>query len=78
MFPTNNEIKKEFAPNIENVTLCVWCGIPLGSANHVSQSVCIRCYNLLTGAKLSDEEIFGSRDRKITSSLPRKNAEDEK
>ncbi len=48
----------------QRATLCEWCGIPLGSANLVRQSVCIRCYKLLRGANVSDEEIFGSKDEK--------------
>lgn len=69
MFPTNKEMNEKLAEqSFKNVALCVWCGIPLGSANHVHQSVCIRCYKLLK-ASLQEEEIFGSGDRKTNSSL---------
>ncbi len=44
--------------------LCGWCGIPLGSANLVRESVCIRCYELLIAANLTNEEIFSGEKRK--------------
>jgi hypothetical protein len=59
----------------EYATLCGWCGIPLGSANLVRQSVCIRCYKLLRGANISDEEVFSSKDVKKKGSLSRQNNE---
>lgn len=62
--------EKSEKQSYEKVVLCVWCGIPLGSANHVRESVCIRCFKLLMGANLSDEEIFSSKDtkRKLSTS----------
>lgn len=56
----------------EYAALCGWCGIPLGSANLVRQSVCIRCYKLLRGASISDEEIFSSKDVKKANSTSSK------
>jgi len=65
--PVNEKMETQ---NVKNVTLCVWCGIPLGSANIVRQSVCVRCYELLINADLSDEEIFGiRRDRNKDNSF---------
>lgn len=61
---------------VEKVELCSWCGIPLGSANHVRQSVCVRCYKLLINANLSDDEIFGSSSKEKESSLPQTTDED--
>jgi hypothetical protein len=42
-----------------DVLLCDWCGIPLGSANTAYERVCVRCYQRLSRANVSDEEIFG-------------------
>ncbi len=66
------------AKSFEDAQLCAWCGIPLGSANLVRQSVCVRCYKLLMNANLSDEEIFGTKDRKKESSLSHINIEGKK
>lgn len=56
--------KKFEAKSFEDASLCTWCETPLGSANLVRQSVCVRCYKLLVNANLSDEEIFSSKDQK--------------
>jgi len=40
------------------VELCCWCSIPLGSANTVKERVCIRCYEVLRNAGITEEEIF--------------------
>ena len=50
--------------SFDEMALCDWCGIPLGSANLVSESVCIRCYELLIAANLTNEEIFSHENRK--------------
>ena len=41
-----------------NAVLCCWCGIPFGSASLFKGEICVRCYKLLIGAGLKDEEIF--------------------
>jgi hypothetical protein len=64
-------------PGNEYADLCGWCGIPLGSANLVSQSTCVRCYKLLKGANVSDEEIFRTRNVKNEGSHHHLNNETE-
>ena len=58
--------------NFKNIKLCDWCSIPLGSANTIEISVCVRCYKLLIRANLLNDEIFGSRNLKKDGSLPLK------
>ena len=57
--------------DFDDAALCGWCGIPLGSANLVRQSVCLRCYNFLIAANLTDEEIFGGENRRRLNFPPR-------
>jgi len=57
----NNESEHKSA---NPVTLCCWCGIPLGSANTVNKRICNRCYDLLLNAGLTDESIFAKETRR--------------
>ena len=40
---------------------CKWCDAPLTPVDYKDE-VCVRCYALLSGAGLSDEEIFYRND----------------
>lgn len=50
--------------NFDDAALYGWCGISLDSANLFRQPVCVRCYELLIRANLSNEEIFGNVEDK--------------
>lgn len=39
---------------------CKWCDGPLTSRDY-KEGVCLRCYSLLSGAGITDEEIFFRR-----------------
>lgn len=56
----NEQIEKLFV----DTTLCDWCRIPLGTANLIRGMVCVRCYELLIKANLTNDEIFGGKKRK--------------
>lgn len=51
------------------ITLCCWCGIPLGSANTVEKDVCLRCHTLLINAGITDEEIFSDENTNRSRNL---------
>jgi len=46
------------------VELCCWCSIPLDSANIVREGVCVRCYDVLLNAGITEEEIFAGRSNR--------------
>jgi hypothetical protein len=39
--------------------VCYWCGITFQPEVRQQRPVCPRCYRLLTGAGVKDDEIFG-------------------
>ena len=43
--------------------MCYWCGIAFRPEVRHGRPVCPRCYRLLTGAGIKDEEIFGGVER---------------
>ena len=43
--------------------MCYWCGIAFRPEVRHRRPVCPRCYRLLTGAGIKDEEIFGGVER---------------
>lgn len=43
--------------------MCYWCGTTFQPEVRQRRPVCQRCYRLLTGAGIKDEEIFGEAER---------------
>jgi len=56
----------EINPNSEK-TLCGWCNKPLTQADSFEQAVCLNCYRKLICAGLKEEEIFDTKDRKLST-----------
>jgi protein-arginine kinase activator protein McsA len=50
--PSSSEDKREG-------DVCYWCGVTFQPQVWRRRPVCPRCYRLLTGAGIKDEEIFG-------------------
>jgi hypothetical protein len=62
--PNKNEIKSaESKSEASPVELCAWCDTPLGGNSHYKASVCVRCYKLLKGAGLTDEQIIKDKTK---------------
>ena len=43
--------------------VCYWCGTTFQPEVRQRRPVCPRCYRLLVGAGVTDEEIFGEAER---------------
>lgn len=53
----------------KNEMLCDWCGKSFDSGNMVKESVCVRCYKLLSTAGIMDKEIFSLKSNETDNAL---------
>ena len=56
-FETRNPWPDRFS---ESTDECEWCSAIAETEGLLNQKVCLKCYNLMKGAGLSDGETFGT------------------